>query len=202
MPKTDSRTLTEIAKYLNTPPQNRGALVRTMLNPGRGFDCWLPIKQAATKDRNTTRDGTPFTAAASQVRADLRGAASSFADAWIDTAVPRWAASTAVPIAPAVAEVGPLEVRVRPQFAEQRSDGLVEVGLVYCNKAPLSDFARNGTLRIIERAYPDAIAVLVDLPRAKLHSSEGKKLERFDSILNAEAAGLHYLLSPPDDVAA
>ena len=47
-----------------------------------------------------------------------------------------------------------------------------------------------------------AIAVLIDLPRAKIHSSEGKKLERFDPILNAEAAGLHYLLSPPNDVAA
>lgn len=73
---------------------------------------------------------------------------------------------------------------------------------MYCNKAPLSDFARSGTIRIIERAYPDTIAVLVDLPRAKFHSSEGKKLERFDPILNAEAAGPHYLLSSPDDVAA
>jgi len=202
MARAHSRTLTGITKYLNTPPQSRGTLVREMRSSSGGFDYWLPIKQAATKDRNTTRDGAAFTAAAANARADRRGAFGAIADAWIKTAVPRWAASTAVPVAPAAVAIGSMEIRVAPQFAEQRPDGLVEIGLVYCNRTALSDFARNGTLRIIERAYPGAIAVLVDLPRAQIHSSEGKRLAKLDPALDAEVVGLHYLLSSPDAVAA
>lgn len=197
----DSLTLTGITKYLNTPPQSRGTLIRAMLNPtSKPFDCWMRVKHAATKDRNTTRDGAAFTAAALNAE-DQRTSFDSFARAWIETAVPRWAASSAVPIAPAVLQIGPMEVRLRPPFAEQRPDRRVEVALVYCNKAPLSDFALNGTLRLIERAYPGKIAVLVDLPRVTIHSSERKRLERLDSALNAEVVGLHYLLSPLTDAA-
>ncbi|MFJ2297979.1 hypothetical protein [Oerskovia paurometabola] len=201
MAKLDSLTLTGITNYLNTPPLKRGTLIRSMLDSAGGFDYWMPIKQAATKDRNTTRDGAALTAAAANAREDRRTSFGVIARAWAETVVPRWATSTPVPITPTTVQIGSMEVRVRPQFADQRADGRVEVVLVYCNKTPLEDFALNGTLRVIERAYPDMIAVLVDLPRAAIHTSERKRLERLDPGLNAEVAGLRYLLSPGDAVA-
>lgn len=196
---TSPLPLNTILKYLNAAPGRRGTVVRNLLAQSGSpyapqFDFWLKMRNAIVSDRRTTRDGAAVRAAAANVRDDKKKARYREAAAAWDGIHPRWGGSSAALVSPSTVTIGGLPVHVRPAFGEQRATGPVEVALVWLIEERLTPDVIGGALRIVELAYPGETAVLVDVRRRHVHTSEQADLRHYDSWLASEAAGLAHLL--------
>ncbi|ASR55585.1 hypothetical protein [Cellulomonas sp. PSBB021] len=185
---------TDVLKYVNAgSPARRTRVVRDIVERTGAYepalDFWMPIRSAIRSDRATTRDGARVRGAAARANPRRRPSYERVALAW-DRVHPRWRAARHESTTPADARLVDLLVEVRPTFAERRPDGILEVVGTWLLADELTPVAFDLGLRMIERAFPGAVAVVCDLQRERVASSEGWDLSGVDDLLVDAATAL------------
>lgn len=186
-----------LMKYLNAgaSPARVGTVARSLreqlgqpYSPAR--DWWGAMRRAVLSDRRTTRDAQALRAAARNVKDPKKKPLyAAMAEEWQSVA-PRWKRHEHVPISPVSVTVGTLDIRVSPTFAERNLNGVLEVVLVSFTEEKLSDDTVDAALRLMQRAYPNAVCTFVDLRRpGRIRTTRGRKLAKYDDWL--ESAGLY-----------
>lgn len=200
MTTTPSLPMRGLMRYLAAGPTQVGTIMAQLQTYGSGYsparDYWGPLIRGIQADRRTTRDGAAVRAAVQNL-ADGRKRPNytHTAAAWQRT-TPRWADFVTHPLPARVVNVGGLDVRISPVFAERAPDGTLEAVMVNLTMSlKLSDDVANAVLRLLALAYPDAEPVLVDVPVSRIHTAAGKRLERYDPYLEAACVFLAHALS-------
>lgn len=192
-------TFNFFANYLNTSPAARGGRVRRLqqqatedYHPAKNFWHWMVL--AIANDRRTTRDGAAVTACAKNNTDSKRAPHfDAVATAWSQLHH-RWDDASPVLESRRPLPIGGLTIDIKPTFVERFPDGRVEVVLVWLAVDQLGRDIQRAVLRLLELAYPDTIAVFVDVRRRAVLTSAGKRLARLDPWIRSEAAGLAHLL--------
>lgn|SRR5690625_3171014 len=183
-------------RYLNAPPTRRSSTAREAVGGDYRFatDYYALMRQAVSRDRATSRDGSEVITLATNASARKRNRYEALAASWC-TVQRRWNdySPTTLPTALPVA-LGGLKIPVKAAFAEVPPDGTTEVVYVRYALEEIAEPVADGILRLLQLAYPGTAPVLVDLSHEVVRTSEGRKLARYDSWLEAEAAGLAHLL--------
>jgi hypothetical protein len=193
-----------LMKYLHasaTSPARVGGAARALganhgseYSPARDF--WRGMRCALPKDRRTTRDGQALRAASQNVRDPKKKPLyAAMAQAWPGVAS-RWEGHRHLPIQGRTITVGGLDIRVAPSFAEVAPNGTTEVVMVSFVEQKIDDTAIDATLRLMQRAFPGAECVYVDLRRPELiRTSHGRRLEQLDGWIESSTLYLAQVLT-------
>lgn len=199
-PQLSVKTLMKFLHVNATAPARVGGAAQSLrasygldYSPARDF--WRGMRCALPTDRRTTRDGQALRAAATNARDPKKKPLyATMAGAWPEVAR-RWASHEHFPIQPKTITVGGLDIRVSPSFAEIAADGTIEIVLVSFNEQKLDNTAIDGALRIMQRAYPNAECVFIDLRRELTHTTHGRTLDQLDGWLESSALYLAHTLA-------
>lgn len=187
--------ISSLISYLASSPIARSRVVTDLATRGEyspGRDFWRGFRVGITNDRRTSRDGAAARAAANNAPPSRRSKYAHAADDW-DAVLERWDQCAPITLGARVVMLGGLSVSVSPSYFEQRPDGAIEAVVVRLVNAELPEHVRRGVLRLLQRAYPEATPVLIDLPRQMAHEPDAN-LVQLDAWLESEAAGLAFLL--------
>lgn len=166
--------LNAFVKFTNASTRARPRIARQIAEQaGADYDpatdFWRPMRQAISRDRKTTRDGSALREVAARAPQQRRPSFEAISDRWGGVAS-RWTGAGFSSMGSRRIDLGGVTVRVHPLFSERWADGHGESAYVWFNKEELQPETVHAVQSLLAREEnaPAVRPVFVNLRRGEV----------------------------------